>query len=49
MEVENEEKFLFLDALVYRKADGSLVQVYRKPTHTDVYLHAQSDLHPSQK
>lgn len=40
----------FLDVLVYWKQDGCLGHVvYRKPTHTDLYLNANSAHHPAQK
>jgi hypothetical protein len=36
--------------LVSRRPDGSLGhRIYRKPTHTDFYLHAKSAHHPAQK
>jgi len=36
----------FLDVLVSKKADGILGhQVYRKPTHIDRYLHAETHQH----
>jgi hypothetical protein len=38
----------FLDIDVYRKTDGSLGhRVYRKPTHTNLYLHQNSQHHPA--
>jgi hypothetical protein len=50
MEVEKNRSLLFLDVLVSRRPDGSLGHtVYRKPTHTDLYLHAKSAHHPAQK
>uniref|UniRef100_A0A1B6D9B7 Reverse transcriptase domain-containing protein n=1 Tax=Clastoptera arizonana TaxID=38151 RepID=A0A1B6D9B7_9HEMI len=49
MEVENNNTLPFLDVLVIRK-NGSLGHtVYRKPTHTDRYLNADSHHHPAQK
>ena len=49
MELESDEKLPFLDVLVYKKANGNLGHtVYRKATHTDRYLHAQSHHHPTQ-
>lgn len=50
MEVEKDNKLPFLDTLITRSTDGKLNhQVYRKPTHTDRYLHASSHHHPAQK
>jgi hypothetical protein len=50
MEIEKDDKLEFLDVLVKKKPDGSLGHtVYRKPTHTDLYLHVNSEHHPAQK
>ncbi|XP_076246266.1 uncharacterized protein LOC143186474 [Calliopsis andreniformis] len=51
METETEQQIIpFLGVLVTRKPDGTLGhQVYRKPTHTNRYLHASSHHHPVQK
>jgi len=50
MDTEENGKLPFLDVLVTKKADSTLGhQVYRKPTHTDRYLHAESHHHPAQK
>jgi len=47
--IDENGKLLFLNVLVSKKADGTLGQVYRKPTHTDRYLHAELHHHPAQK
>ena len=40
----------FLDIDIYRKTDGSVGhRVYRKPTHTNLYLHRKSHHHPANK
>lgn len=40
----------FLDVKIERKLDGTLIHsVYRKPTHTDQYINANSHHHPAQK
>jgi hypothetical protein len=40
----------FLDIDIYRKKDGSLGhKVYRKPIHTNLYLHQKSHHHPANK
>jgi hypothetical protein len=40
----------FLDIDFYRKTDGSLGhKVYRKPTHTKLYLQQNSHHHPANK
>jgi hypothetical protein len=50
MEVEKKQSLPFHDVLVSRRPDGSLGHtVYRKPTHTDLYLHAKSAHHQAQK
>jgi len=49
MDIEENGKLLFLDVLISKKADTLGHQVYRKPTHTDRYLHAESHHHPAQK
>ena len=49
MEEENDGCLPFLDILVYKKNDKLGHRVYRKPTHTDKYLHFSSFHHRSQK
>ena len=50
MDIEENNKLPFLDVLISRKEDGSVShQVYRKNTHTDRYLHADSHHFPPQK
>ena len=40
----------FLNLDIYRKTDGSLGHnVYRKPTHTNLYIHQSSHHHPANK
>jgi hypothetical protein len=50
-EVQEDDKTIpFLDVLFIIHDDGSLGhKVYRKPTHTDRYLHYNSFHHPSIK
>ncbi|XP_077778802.1 uncharacterized protein LOC144326219 [Podarcis muralis] len=49
MEIEANNQLPFLDVLIYKKPDGSLGHtIYRKKTHTNRYLHAQSHHHPAQ-
>jgi hypothetical protein len=49
MEIE-EGHLPFLDIDIYRKMDGSLEhKVYRKPTHTNLYLHQSSHHHSANK
>jgi hypothetical protein len=49
MEVE-EGHLPFLDIDTYIKRDGSLGhKVYRKPTHTNLYLYQTSHYHPANK
>ena len=49
--MQKEDKTIpFLDVLLIIQEDGSLGhKVYRKPTHTDRYLHYNSFHHPSIK
>jgi hypothetical protein len=50
METETDNRLPFLDVLVEKKENGSLGHsVFRKKTHTDLYLHANSHHHPQQK
>ena len=51
LEMQKEDKTIpFLDVLLVVQEDGSLGhEVYRKPTHTDRYLHGNSFHHPSIK
>jgi hypothetical protein len=50
MEKEEDGHLPFLDIDIYRKPDGSVgCRVYRKPTHTNLYLHHNSHHHPSNK
>ena len=50
MEVEDKGNLPFLDVRVTKSLDGSLAhQVYRKKTHTEQYLHANSHHHPTKK
>jgi hypothetical protein len=50
MEAESEGHLPFLDLDIYRRPSGSLGhKVYRKPTHTNLYLIAISHHHPSNK
>ncbi len=47
LESEHDSKLPFLDCLLKRESDGMLTStVYRKPTHTDRYLHFKSH-HPN--
>ena len=50
MEVEKDNQIPFLDVLITKRNEGTLGhQVYRKKTHTDRYLHADSHHLPTQK
>jgi hypothetical protein len=50
MKAEQDRTLPFLDVLVSRRLDGTLGHtVYRKLTHTDLYLHAKSEYHLEQK
>lgn len=50
MEMKENGILPFLDIIINRNQDGSIYhQVYRKKTHTEHYLHANSHHHPSQK
>jgi hypothetical protein len=50
MEIENNKKLPFLDVLVVGKPEGMLGHgVYRKPTQTNKYLHADAHHHLCQK
>jgi len=48
--MEKEGLLPFLGIDIYRKLDGSLGhKVYRRPTHTNLYLHRDSHHHPANK
>jgi hypothetical protein len=48
MAKEIEDHLTFLGINIYRRWDGSLDHIiYRKPTHTDLYLNYGSHHHPS--
>ena len=50
MEIEEPVHLPFLDIDMYRKIDSSLWhKVYRKLTHTNLYLHQKSHHHPAKK
>jgi hypothetical protein len=50
MEKEQEGHLPFQEIDIYRKTDGSLGhKVYRKSTHTNLYLHQNSHYHPANK
>jgi hypothetical protein len=50
MDKEEGDHLSFLDIDIYRKTDGSLGhKMYRKPTHTNLYLHQNSHHHPANK
>ena len=50
MEQEQDGQLAFLDVNLSRNKDGTLNhRVYRKPTHTDRYLHQRSFHHPAIK
>lgn len=46
MEVDTEDQIHFVDVLVCKNSNGTIkTKVYRKPTHTEQYLHFSSN-HP---
>jgi hypothetical protein len=48
MEIENDKNISFLDVLLTRENDGTLVhQVYHKNMHMDKYIQANSHHHPT--
>jgi len=50
MAMEENGSLPFLNILINRNQDGTIsYQVYRKKTHAEHYLHANSHHHPSQK
>lgn len=50
LEIEQNNQLPCLEILIERKLDGFLnYQVFRKPVHTNRYLHATLHHHPSQK
>lgn len=50
MEQEVDGKLPFLDILLMKKPDGTLGStVFRRPTHTNLYVNNQIHHHPAQK
>ena len=50
IEFEQNKELPFLDTLMHREEDGSLTtSIYRKKTHTNQYLHYNSNHHARQK
>lgn len=50
MELKVDGKLPFLDILLIKKPDGTLcLMVFRKPTHTNLYVNSLSHHHPPQK
>ena len=50
LEMEEKGSIPFLDVRIKKGPDATLSrQVYRKPTHIEQYLHADSHHHPAQK
>ncbi|XP_074029268.1 uncharacterized protein [Leptinotarsa decemlineata] len=49
METEQEQRIAFLDVRVERRGTRLTHKLYRKPAHTDRYLHALLNPHSSQK
>ncbi|GJQ74695.1 hypothetical protein Trydic_g21546 [Trypoxylus dichotomus] len=49
MELEHNGELPFLDVRVNRAQARATTSVFREPTHTDRYLHNQSNHHPGQK
>jgi hypothetical protein len=48
IEIEQDGHLPFLDIDIYRRADGTLGhKLYRKPTHTNLYLQQNSHHHPA--
>ena len=48
MEMKRDGHLPFLDIDIYRRPEGALgYKVYRKPTHTPLYLNPGSHQHPS--
>ena len=49
MEMEADNQISFLDVSVKKNAGTFTTKVYRKPTHTDLYIHYSSHHHLSVK
>ncbi|XP_067668154.1 uncharacterized protein [Haliotis asinina] len=49
MEEETHQQLPFLDILLQQRHQSIATSVYRKPTHTDQYIHHQSNHHPQIK
>lgn len=50
MELEEDGRLPFLDILLIKKPDGTLGHVvFKKPTHTNLYVNNLSRHHPAQK